>query len=219
MAENLLTYTSLKGYVTAALNRDDPRVTQYLDLMITLAQRIITSTYQLQDFLVFSRGTLTPSNPVLPYKDVRWFQNYSMTVSYASEGSPTNDRQKVLTLRTNTYLQEYWQDQNQVGLPIYYADFEKKYLLLAPTPDLAYPYIWGYYAQPPLLSDESQTNIVTERSPQALIGYTMRIVNLFLQNWTDQKSWDEWAKEALQVIKQQDKRLQFDISEIPDHTT
>ena len=219
MASNILTYESLRSFVIGAINRTDPRVDEHLELMIAMAQRIICSSYQLQDFLVWSEGTLLVDNNMIP-KDVGWFKNYSFGVRYNEPDKNNFSQFKYLTYRTESYLRSAYNDSSLIGLPESYSDFDQKNsIIVAPTPDVAYPFIWGWYQTPPLLSPQVSTNIVTERSPHILCGFTLTIANLFLQNYQEGQTWEKWSETNFQKIKSQDGRLAFDMAQKQDHTT
>ena len=54
--------------------------------------------------------------------------------------------------------------------------------MIAPTPNSNYPVEVLYYELPPLLSDEVQTNWITERVPQLLLYATLLEAAPFLKN-------------------------------------
>lgn len=82
---------------------------------------------------------------------------------------PTN-AVKVLQFKELGYLLEYWPSTIDTGEPVYYSTQDATSYRIAPTPDLAYSYQFGYRRILAPLSPANQTNALTANYYDALLA-------------------------------------------------
>jgi len=91
--------------------------------------------------------------------------------------------------RSYEYIRSYWPDDTQTNFSIYgaygppkfYADYNYSNLIVAPTPDQAYPAELMYYEEPALLSASNQSNWFTQYAPRLLLYACMIEMLIFLK--------------------------------------
>jgi len=177
-----MTFTTLQDDVKRYLERgssaaQDPTFIAQLPSLINFAERRIAQELKIEGFINVVTGNFTIGEPVLSKPD-RWRD----TVSWAiGTGTGYNTRQQLYT-RAYEYLGSYWPDRTATDTPEFYADYDSTHWLVAPTPDVAYPFEILYYELPQLLSDSVQTNWITEYAPQLLLYATLLEAAPFLKN-------------------------------------
>lgn len=177
-----MTFTTLQQDVQRYLERGasavtDPVVYEQIPRLINLAERRIARELKVQGFINVVTSTLTTGQSVYPKPD-RWRDVVSMNIG---TGTGNNTR-KTLFGRSYEYIRSYWPNSSATGQPEFYADYDYAHWLLAPTPDADYPMEVIYYELPPLLSDNMQTNWITEYAPQLLLYGTLLEATPFLKN-------------------------------------
>ncbi len=113
-------------------------------------------------------GAFTATQPTLA-KPSRWRRNITFNVG---NGTGFNTRNQV-ELRSYEFVNLYWQDRTQTGLPKYYCDYGYYNILVAPTPDQNYPFEWSYLELPEPLSISNQTNWLTNYAPDVIFYGTL----------------------------------------------
>ena len=182
MTATNMTFESLKGDIRRYLERGqtlaaDPIVFEQIPRLINLAERRIALELKIQGFIVPVTGTMLEGVSVISKPD-RWRD----TVSWSIGTGPALNERKTLFTRAYEYLRSYWPDALHRAQPLFYADYDYNHWLVAPTPDADYPFEILYYQLPALLSDEVQTNWVTENVPQLLLYGTLLEASPFLKN-------------------------------------
>lgn len=177
-----MTFTTLKEDVRRYLERgssyaSDPVVYEQIPRLINLAERRIARELKIQGFINVVTGTLTPGQSVYSKPD-RWRDTVSVSIGIGAD----NNSRKVLFTRDYEYARTYWPDATQTDEPIFYTDYDYDHWLIAPTPDVAYPFEILYYELPPLLDEETQTNWLSEYAPQLLLYGTLLEATPFLKN-------------------------------------
>ncbi len=217
MAGNILTYDSLKAYILDALNRKDPRVVDNLDNFIMQTERIAATVLNIEGTKVFADGFCTPGNAIIE-KDNRWMNSYSFGINYKADNQTDFDTYTYLKLRTWSYCMQYWPNLKKTGLPTQYSDMEQGQIIIVPTPAVAYPFIWGYWAVPQLLGPSNSTNFMTTHNPQCLMYGAVMHANLFLQNYEEADKWEIKFNNSLGQVQSLDNRLVADGATKRDHT-
>lgn len=177
-----MTFTTLKEDVQRYLERgaslaSDPIVFEQIPRLINLAERRIARELKIQGFINVVTAELTPGASVIAKPD-RWRDTVSVFIGTGAGG----ETRKPLYTRSYDYLRSYWPDATQTGAPVFYADYDYAHWLIAPTPDIAYPIEILYYQLPALLSEEAQTNWLTENAPEVLLYGTLLEATPFLKN-------------------------------------
>lgn len=223
MANNIVTYDSIREYVKGCLNRDDPRVDEQIDNFIMLGERVTSQVLEIEGLKKFITGETLVGNGLLAKPD-RWLNSFSFGI-YVEDSNGQLLYRKLIS-RTLTYCLEYWPYINlflpesistMVGTPSQYSDVEYNQLLMVPTPQESYKYLWGYWEVPELLSDNVNTNFLTEHDPQCLMYAAVMEANYFLQNYQEGDAWRDRFFDSLSKTKDVDKRLIADGAQRRDH--
>ncbi len=198
------TYASLQADVIRYLERGttaamDPLFTEELPRLINLAENRIATELKVLGFIEVVTGTMEVGLSVYPKPD-RWRQTVSMNIG---TGTGNNSRTFLLT-RSYEYCRSYWPDSTETEQPLFYADYNYNNWLISPTPDVAYPFEVVYYQLLPLLSDEVQTNWLTENYPQLLLYATLMEASPFLKNDERIATWQALYDRAAGMVNGED---------------
>jgi len=178
----ITTFASLKEDVSRYTERGssmaaDPILYEQIPYLINLAERRIARELKVEGFIDVVSTTLIAGQSVYAKPD-RWRDTVSINVGLG----PSKNRRTSLSARSYEYARAYWPDETQTAAPQFYAEYNTKNWLIAPTPDADYPAEVLYYALPPLLDDINQTNWLTEYAPRLLLYGTLLEVAIFLKN-------------------------------------
>ena len=169
-----MTYDSLTAIVLQYLERKDPAVVNAIPTFISLAEFEIAEQIKTLGQLQVVESTMTALNPILP-KPARWRKTVSMNVL-------VNGSKKPVYLRKYEYLKNYWPDDTQGDVPLFYADTDWEHWYLAPTPAENYSFEVLYYERISPLSSTNQTNWLTQNAPNAMLFGTLLQAMPFLKN-------------------------------------
>lgn len=199
-----MTFSTLQQDVQRYLERGaslaaDPVVYEQIPRLINLAERRIARELKVQGLINVVTGTLQAGQSVYPKPD-RWRDTVSMNIG---TGASSNTRTQLFT-RSYEYLRRYWPDSTQTSTPNFYGDYDYTHWLVAPTPDVAYPFEILYYELPPLLDDVVQSNWLTEYAPQLLLYATLLEATPFLKNDERIGTWQSMYDRAAQMLNGED---------------
>ncbi len=200
MAAFILTYQTLFSTILSYLERDDEDVKINIPVFIALAQRRIAKDTETLGLQVYVTGNFTPGLGVIP-KPARW--KNSLTFNYGT-GDGFNTINQIY-LRGYEYCQEYWPNRTEIGLPKYYSDYAFEHLLIVPTPDLAYPFEFGFFEFPQSIDSSNQTNWVTANAPELLIYGCLLEAMIFLKDDDRIQFYKQFYIEALVPFINEDK--------------
>ena len=191
----VMTYDSLTTTVLQYLERKDKAVVDAIPTFITLAEFEIAEQIKMLGQLQVVESTMTLGNPVLQ-KPARWRKTVSMNVL-------VNGKKQPVYLRKYEYLKNYWPDDTQTDVPLYYADTDWEHWYIAPTPDDNYAFEVLYYERIAPLSSTNQTNWITQNAPNAMLFGTLLQAMPFLKN--DQRQiFQQKYTESMQALKGED---------------
>lgn len=191
----VLTYDSLTSTVLQYLERKDKAVVDAIPTFITLAEFEIAQEIKTLGQLQIVQSNMSLGDAVLQ-KPARWRKTVSMSVT-------VNGKKQPVLLRKYEYLKNYWPDDNQTGVPLFYADTDWDHWYLAPTPDQNYAFEVLYYERIAPLSSTNQTNWITQNAPNAMLFGTLLQAMPFLKN--DQRTvFQQKYTEAIQSLKTED---------------
>jgi hypothetical protein len=191
----VLTYDSLTSTVLQYLERKDAAVVQAIPTFISLAEFEVAQEIKTLGQLQVANALMTMGNPILQ-KPARWRKTVSMNVIVGGKKQP-------IYLRKYEYLENYWPDNTQVDVPLYYADTDWDHWYIAPTPASNYNFEVLYYERIAPLSSTNQTNWLTQNAPNAMLFGTLLQAMPFLKN--DQRTiFQQKYTEALQALKAED---------------
>lgn len=203
MAE-AMTFDSLQQDARRYLERggtmaSDPVVYEQLPRLINLAERRCAKELKVQGFINVVTGTMVVGQSVYDKPD-RWRDTVSINFG---TGAGYNTRKPLFT-RAYEYVRAYWPDATERDEPQFYADYDYKHWLIAPTPDAAYPFEVVYYELPRLLDDSTQTNWLTEYAPDLLLYATLLEAAPFLKNDERISVWQQMYDRAASTLNGED---------------
>jgi len=191
----VMTYDSLTSTVLQYLERQDAAVVNAIPTFITLCEFEIAQEIKTLGQLQVANAAMNPNNPVVA-KPARWRKTVSMTIDTGTGTQP-------VYLRKYEYLRNYWPNEAQTGLPLYYADTDYEHWYVSPTPDQAYNFEVLYYERISPLSSVNQTNWLTQNAPNAMLYGTLLQAMPFLKNDARQVFQQKYT-EAIASLKTED---------------
>jgi len=183
-----MTFASLQSDLQNYLERGtvlDPVVYAQLPELINFAERRIARELKVLGFVIAADFSMQAGLAVYAKPD-RWREIISINCG----SSATSNVRNQLFPRSLEYIRTYWPDDTQTwtstygtsGPPKFYADYDYQNIIVAPTPDLAYPAEMVYYQQPPLLDNTNTTNWITQYAPNLLLYSALLECAPFLKN-------------------------------------
>lgn len=193
---SVMTYDSLTENIQSYLERTDTATLEKIPLFIMLAEQVIASEIKFLGNLTVNTSNMVIGQFVVD-KPTRWHKTVSMNVIVNGERQP-------ILLRKYEYLREYWPDQTQTDVPLYYADYDYTHWLVAPTPAAAYSFEVLYYERNQPLDSTNQTNWFTIYAPQALLYGSLLQAMPFLKNDDRIPMWQAQYQAIMQTLKTED---------------
>lgn len=201
MAE-VMTYTSLLAELKRYLERgddEDTTVVAELPHLISNSERSLADKLKIQGYQNTVVNTMAAGTSVYAKPD-GWRRTISINF-----GSGTNhNTRNPLLARSYEYIRSYWPNDTEVGLPLFYADYDYQHFLVGPTPADAYPFELLYWQLPDLLSDANQTNWLTQYAPFLLLYEVLMASGPFLKNDSRIGTWKLLRDEQLAAITSED---------------
>ena len=192
----MMTYNRLSTEIITYLNKPrDPDTLAQIPNIIENAHKKIGRDSKNIGFVKYLRARFTAGFFVIN-KPYLWLRN--ITFNYGT-GLNFNTRNQI-QLRSYEYLTMYWSDPSQTGLPLYYADYGYRGIIVAPTPNMNYPFEIAYLETPETLTSLIQTNWLTENTPDILLHACLLESNLFLKNPDMIPIWDKTYKEEITAL-------------------
>lgn len=200
-----MTYDSLLDDITNYAENTSSTFTDQIPRFIMCAENRIASEARGLGFVNVITDDLIVSDPSLS-KPARWRETVSFQIG---TGSGFNTR-KLLLNRPYEFLRAYWTNATATDEPKYYADWDYQHWLIAPTPDLTYPYEIIYHERPTPLDDANQTNWTTEYAPQLLLYATLLEAQPFLKRDDRMEIFSKEYDRALKQVEFEQKRRMMD---------
>ena len=206
-----MTFSSLTTDIQNYLERgtvNDPLVYQQIPEIINFAERRIATELKVIGFIVPATFTMQPGLAVYAKPD-RWRQTVSMNVGQTATGNAVRSQ---MFERSYEYIRSYWPDDSQTSTtiygtpapPKYYGDYNYQNMIVAPTPDAAYPAEIVYYEQPALLDATNQSNWITQYQPNLLLYAALLEASPFLKNDSRIATWQAMYSEIKNAVNGQD---------------
>jgi len=197
-----MTFTSLQADIRNYLERGgatDPIVYEQIPRLITLAERRIARELKIQGFQTVVNTTMQSGVAVYAKPD-RWRDTISINFG---TGSGNNVHTPIFT-RSYEYIRQYWPNETQTDQPKFYADYDYKHWIFAPTPNANYPMEVIYYQLPPLLDDTNQTNWLSEYAPNLLLYGSLVEATPFIKDDQRVQLWQSYYDRALAALNGED---------------
>lgn len=211
-----MTFNSLKADMVAYLERGssvDTTVYDQLPKLINNAERRIAREAKVLGFKTPITGTLQAGVNVVA-KPERWRATASMNFGTGVG----NETRKPILPRSYEYCRAYWPDDSQTGVPRFYANYDYKHWIIAPTPDADYPFEVVMYQLGPLLDDTNQTNWLTDYAPDVLLYAALLEATPFLKNDERIPTWQGLYDRALQALNAEDQSGAADMTAVRSET-
>lgn len=200
-----MTYNSLVAELQTYLERSDPDTVNSIPTFIQNAHQRICRESKNIGLEQYVTNNFIAGNPVIP-KPGRWRR----TLTFNFGTGLNNNTRNPIRLRSYEFLRDFWPDSTQTSPPQFYADYGWTSLLVAPTPDQAYPFEMGYLELPVPISVNQQTNWITNFAPDLLLYASLIEAEPFLRNKDDIPMWQDKYDRAIASINGQDDLRQSD---------
>lgn len=194
-----MTYNTLVNQIISYLNRSDQSTLDQIPNFISQAEQRIARESKNIGLEVYVLGNFIPSNPFLQ-KPSRWRRNLSFNCGNGPDFSNMNQ----LFLRSYEFIRNYWPNADNVGFPLYYADYGYSNLIVCPTPEVAYPFEYCYLQLPDPLTFSNQTNWLTENAPDIILYASLLEAIPFLKDDERIPVWQQYYQAGLQSLNSQD---------------
>jgi hypothetical protein len=196
-----MTFTSLSNQIMNYLDNADTNTVAIIPTFISNAEQKLARECKSEGFEQYVVGTFVIGNPVIP-KPGRWLKNIAFNVGSTTDAATNRN---IVEYRDYDYLRMYTPNPTTTqGLPKFYADYGFYNLLVAPTPDQAYYFEWAYLELLQPLTEQSQTNWLTNYAPDTLFYYCMIEAMTYLKNDERIAVWKQLGSEGLSSLVVQD---------------
>ncbi len=194
-----MTYNTLVIQVLSYLNRTDAATADNVPNFIAQAEQRIareSKTLGIESYVV---GNFIVGTSVYP-KPARWRRNLSLNFGTGVDNNVRNQ----LYLRSYEFVRAYSPNPTVNGAPKFYCDYGYSNILVAPTPDVAYPFEWCFLQLPEPINITNQTNWLTNYAPDALLYATLLEAVPFLKDDERVPVWQQYYDRALKSLNEQD---------------
>ena len=106
----------------------------------------------------------------------------------------------ALEYRDVSFINEYWPTRTSTSTPVYYADWDNDYLIVAPTPDAALTIEMNYRKRFDAISGSSTTSWLTANAYDALLYGSLIEAAIYDKNPQMMQIYEKRYKEALASI-------------------
>ena len=172
----VMSYNSLVNDIQIHSERTDAKFIDEIPQFINRAENRIAIQARGLGFIKSITDDLQQSLSYIDKPD-RWRETISFQI-----GTGAGFRTRVVLLqRSYEFCREYWPNSANTDVPKYYADWDYQHWLIAPTPNLGYPYEILYHERPVPLSSSVQTNWTTAHAPNLLLYAALIEAQLFLK--------------------------------------
>jgi hypothetical protein len=204
-----MTYASLYTRIASYVNRDDALTLERIPDFIEDAQQMLSLACKTigQESSVVSN--FIPGISVYQ-KPANWRRNVSINVGSPDDTGAFNIR-NILSLGAYEFLRNYTPnsaDASKQALPLFYSDYGYSNFLVAPVPDLAYPFEFIYLGIPPPVTSQNPTNWWTNFAPQVLFNAAMTEAMFFLENYDRAAAYEAKTQKGIEMVNvQNDMRI------------
>ena len=172
-----------------------------INVFITNVQNKIAREIDLDEQRRYATPTSTANNAFIDESGPEGGFRFARSLQIVgSDGTRT-----YLEQRDQTFMDEYSPKRSETtgtGQPKYWANWDYKTLMLAPTPDQAYELEMAYIEEPQELdtSNASSTTWISENAPEVLLYGVLAETFSYLKNPQDMQLYDAKYSQALQAL-------------------
>lgn len=160
----LQTWTTLQAEVAAYMKRED--LTEQIKEWIAQAELRVSREVRPRGYQRYATSTFTQSDRLIEIPN-----NLIGVISFFVISS-ANVRTPVFR-REYSWLNDYWPDSTEEGMPQYYANIDGVRFAVAPTPDTDYQFELSFYERLQPLDAGNETNWLTENAYDLLLYATL----------------------------------------------
>ena len=190
-----MNYTQLSTLIQDYCESTEPSFVSNIPTFVQLAEERIYNSVQIPAIRKNVTGPMTANNQYMSLPS-DWLSTFSMAVV-----DPVTGEYEYLLNKDVNYIRAAYPPPTSVGKPKYYSIFDNNFMLLGPTPDLAYVAELHYYYYPPSIVN-AQTSWLGDNFENVLLygsireGYTYLKGEGEIMNYYEQK-----YQEALGQLK------------------
>ena len=207
----LTTFTGLSRSIPIWTNRNDTIFISEVPNFINLAQQRIFIDCPTMASQQYVQGTFTPNNNLISVPAL-WGSN--LTFEYSVPGPNDTNTLVVLQYVPFELIQNF---ENQAGgvslqetLPRYYSNMGLNYLIISPTPTVAYPFQIAYDTNNPQLMSTQQTNFITQQMYDVLFLATLYYAYCFLQDTAQAQTYEQRYNQRIQSYQMYNATRKYD---------
>jgi hypothetical protein len=190
-----MNYTQLVDLVKQYTQNEETSFVANIPNFVQLAEERIYNAVFIPAIRKNQIGTLTPSNKYLTVP-ADWLANFSLSVI-----DPVTNAQTFLLDKDVNFIRECYPDPDDIGVPKYYAIFDKNTFILGPTPDSNYQVELHYYYYPPSIVTAS-TSWLGDNFETVLLYGTLREAYIYMKGEQDMMQYYEQKyQESLGLLK------------------
>ncbi len=190
-----MNYSQLVDLVKQYTQNEETSFVANIPVFVQLAEERIYNAVFIPAIRKNQIGTLTPSNKYLTLP-ADWLANFSLAVI-----TPVTNAQSFLIDKDVNFIRECYPDPDDIGVPKYYAIFDKNTLILGPTPDSNYQVELHYYYYPQSIVTAS-TSWLGDNFETVLLYGTLREAYLYMKGEQDMiQYYEQKYQESLGLLK------------------
>jgi hypothetical protein len=195
------TYAILRADITGWTNNESTELTAALDTIIRLAELRL---YRELDLRIFRNSATSVTATGDPY--------LALPIDCLVVRALRLSSGVHLLNRDETYLREFWPNAAVTASPRYYAPWDEETVVLAPTPDAAYPVTIVYTRQPTGLSATNTTTWLSLNAYDLLLQACLLEAAGYLEGVTKERMdmYQQRYGDAAQRVQAQDARNRGD---------
>lgn len=175
-----MNYTTLKQNIKDFMEDDGTEFSAAVDTFIDLTELRLSRDLKIPAFRRRALSTFTINDPFITMPtDLVTLENLQTKVGYTSGNTGSH---KLLLLRSDEFMMEFWPDRTQTGVPEYYSYFDDTTIYVAPTPSASIPVEITYRRRLPALAADNLTNWLTDNASDALLYGSLMEASAFNRN-------------------------------------
>jgi hypothetical protein len=206
----MTTFSSLLTAAVAFGEDDSTEYAAYFPIAVSLAEERLARDLGGWGMVVQAYTTVSAGDPFIVKPSAhRATKHLSFTTDDGEQFS--------LDMKTDDYIRDYWPIRSSVGTPKFYANWNSRLLIIAPTPVSAVRLESSYVVKPSaLVSTSQESNWFTEFAAEALYFAVMVEMMRFARNKEYKDDFEASYQMSLAGLRNEDRRNRRDDRQAPD---
>ena len=201
-------YSTLVQAIQSIAEDDGQEYADYIPVAIDLAEEKLFREIELPELEVEESGSFTANQATVTKPTGYEFGDHFSLVNGTSK--------VTLKKKLKSFINDYWQDATQTGIPKYYCDNTATTFLVAPTPSSTYTYSVRFVKKPTKLdSGPNTTNYFTDNCKDLLYAASMLEMVKFMKAWSQIQIWEAEYNRLKESWNVQAMRYRRDGSDVP----